>query len=154
MRSRLLALALVLAACSSSTPRIEHQTIEGGPGQAIEVELVSATNLQVLLPGPQIPQAIHLQFQISNNSNDAVTVEHIQVDQNGNSPFQTEPAQGNFNETIEPGHDHVFDVTVAAKQVSAPRLGQNNSLVIRVVVTLSNGDSYVYHFAIPVGDLG
>jgi hypothetical protein len=146
--------ALLAVACSSSTPRIEHQTFEGAPGQAIEVNLVGATQPKIAtLRSVDLPQNIALQFEVSNNSNDTVTVTRIQVDQHGMAPIQLDPAQAGFNESIEPGHDHTFTVNATGKQVGAPRLGTDNAIIIRVVVGLANGDSYVYNFSIPVRDM-
>ncbi|HJW96503.1 MAG TPA: hypothetical protein VJ901_23030 [Thermoanaerobaculia bacterium] len=155
MTKRLLALLTVLlAACSSSTPKVEHQVLEGGPGQAIEVSIVGFTQPVLLSQSSaEMPQNIHMQFEVSNNSNDTVTVTRIQVDQSGSAPIQIEPAQGGFNESIEPGHEHTFDVSAVGKQVSLPHLGQNNDVIIRVVVSLMTGDSYVYNFSIPVSAL-
>lgn len=146
--------ALLFVACSSSTPKLEHQTYEGAPGQAIEVSLVGATQPKIATTrNADMPQNISLQFEVSNNSNDTVTVTRIQVDQHGMAPIQLDPAQAGFNESIEPGHDHTFTVVATGKQVAAPRLGADNGIIIRVVVGLANGDSYVYNFSIPVRDL-
>ena len=153
MTMRLLAVALLLAACSSSnTPKLDHQTLEGAPGQAIEVALVGASQPKIAtMRNADLPQQISLQFEVSNNSNGTVTVSRIQADQQGYAPIVLDSAQAGFDESIEPGHDHTFTVVATGKQVATPRFGNDNSIVIRVVVTLTNGDSYVYHFSIPVG---
>ena len=144
-------LVLFLAACSSSNG-IDKRTFEGGPGQPIEVDLVGSSQpMMMFTNGREIPQQISFQFLVSNNSDATVTVKRIQVYQHGSAPIQLESAQGGFDTSIEPGHDHPFTINGTAKQLRPARQGDEASIIIRADVALTNGDSYVYTFSIPIG---
>lgn len=151
MKKRLtIALALFLAACSS-TPGIEKRTIDGGPGAPIQVDLVGSSEpLMMYFRGNEIPQYVSFQFLVSNNSNETVTVQRIQVYQHGAAPIQLESAQHGFDTEIAPGHDQTFTVNANARQLRQARQGDVPELVIRADVALTNGDSYVYTFSVPI----
>lgn len=152
MKKRLMiALVLLLAACASG-PQVEKRSFQGAPGQPIEVELVGASQ-PVITTGrtSDMPQQISFQFLVSNNSDDLLTVKRIQVYQRGSAPIQLESGQGGFDTTIDPGRDHTFTINANAKQMSAARQGDATDMIIGVDVALTNGDSYVYTFSIPIG---
>lgn len=150
MRKLMVAFLLLLAACSSG-PRLDKRTFEGGPGQAIDVQLVGSSQPMMMFSrGAEMPQQISFQFLVSNNSDDTVTVQRIQVYQHGSAPVQLESAQGGFDTSIEPGHDHTFTVNGTVKQTRPARQGDEASIIIRADVALTNGDSYVYTFSIPI----
>jgi len=154
MMKKLLMLALVLffAACASSGPKIERRSFQGAPGQPIEVELVGASQpVMTIGRANDMPQQISFQFLVSNNSDDLLTVKRIQVYQRGSAPIQLESGQGGFDTTIDPGHDQTFTVIANAKHMSAARQGDASEMIIGVDVALTNGDSYVYTFSIPIG---
>jgi len=145
-----MALALFLAACSS-TPGIEKRTFEGGPGQPIDVQLVGSSEpMMMYFRGNEMPQQVSFQFLVSNNSSETVTVLRIQVYQYGAAPIQLESAQHGYDAEIEPGHDQTFTVNANAKQLRQARQGDVPELVIKADVALTNGDSYVYTFSIPI----
>jgi hypothetical protein len=153
MKKRLtIVLALFLAACSSSSNLgIEKRTIEGAPGQPISVELVGSSEpMMMFARGRDIPQQVSFQFLVSNNSDESLTVQRIQVYQHGTAPIQLESAQHGYDAEIAPGHDQTFTVNANAKQLSQARKGDVPEIVIRADVALTNGDSYVYTFAIPI----
>lgn len=150
MRKLSMAVVLFLAACSS-TPGIEKRTIEGGPGDPIEVSLVGASQpMMMFARGQEMAQQINFQFEVSNNSDGPLTVQRIQVYQHGSAPIQLESAQGGFDTTIEPGHDATFTVNGTARQTRPARQGDEASIIIRADVALTNGDSYVYTFSVPI----
>lgn len=151
MQKLALAVVFFLAACSS-TPGIEKRTIEGGPGDPIEVSLVGASQpMMMFARGAELPQQVNFQFEVSNNSDGPLTVQRIQVYQHGSAPIQLESAQGGFDTTIDPGHDQTFTVNATARQLRPARQGDEASIIIRADVALTNGDSYVYTFSVPIG---
>jgi len=146
-----IALVLFLAACSSSTPGIDKRTFEGGPGQPIQVDLVGSSEPMMMFSrGHDLPQQVSFQFLVSNNSDETVTVKRIQVYQHGTAPIQLESAQGGFDTEIAPGHDHPFTINANATQLRQARQGDVPEMIIRADVALTNGDSYVYTFSIPI----
>jgi len=150
MKKLTIALALFIAACSS-TPGIEKRTFEAGPGQPIEVQLIGSSQPMMMFErGHDLPQQVSFQFLVSNNSDLTVTVQRIMVYQHGTSPIQLEQGQGGFDTSIEPGHDSPFTINATAKQLREARQGDEASIVIRADVALTNGDSYVYTFSIPI----
>jgi len=152
MRKLAIAVLLVLVGCSSGMPKLEKRTMEGGPGSPIEVQLIGSSQpMMMFARGGDMPQQINFQFEVSNNSDEAVTVQRIQVYQKGSAPVQLESAQGGFDTTIEPGHDANFTVNGRVTQTRAARQGDESSIVIRADVALTNGDSYVYTFSVPIG---
>jgi hypothetical protein len=154
MRKIALLLVVFFVACSS-TPGIEKRTFEGGPGQPIEVELVGASQPMLMSPrDTDTPQQINFQFLVSNNSDEILTVKRIQVYQHGSAPIQLESGQGGFDTSIDPGHDSTFTVYATAKQLRPARQGDAPEITIRVDVALTNGDSYVYDFAVPIAVSG
>jgi hypothetical protein len=152
MKKRLtIVLALFLAACSSNNLGIEKRTIEGAPGQPISVDLVGSSEpMMMFVRGRDIPQQVSFQFLVSNNSNDSLTVKRIQVYQHGTAPIQLESAQRGYDAEIAPGHDQTFTVNANATQLRQANRGDVPPMVIRAEVALTNGDSYVYTFAIPI----
>jgi len=151
MKRLTIALALFLAACSSGMPGIEKRTINGGPGVPIQVELVGSSEpMMMFMRGNEPPQQVSFQFLVSNNSDETVTVQRIQVYQHGTAPIQLESAQHGYDTEIEPGHDQTFTVNANARQLRQARQGDVPELVIRADVSLTNGDSYVYTFSVPI----
>jgi hypothetical protein len=153
MMTRRLTIALLvfLAACSS-TPGLDKRTFEGGPGQPIQVDLVGSSQPMMMYArgGRDLPQQVSFQFLVSNNSDELVTVKRIQVYQHGTAPIQLESAQGGFDTDIAPGHDHPFTINANAKQLRQAAKDDVPQMIIRADVALTNGDSYVYTFSIPI----
>jgi len=132
-------------------PGIEKRTINGGPGVPIQVELVGSSEpMMMFMRGNEPPQQVSFQFLVSNNSDETVTVQRIQVYQHGTAPIQLESAQHGYDTEIEPGHDQTFTVNANARQLRQARQGDVPELVIRADVSLTNGDSYVYTFSVPI----
>jgi len=152
MKKRLtIALALFLAACSSGMPGVDKRTIEGGPGAPIQVDLVGSSQpMMMYFRGNEMPQQVSFQFLVSNNSDESVIVQRIQVYQHGAAPIQLESAQHGYDTEIAPGHDQTFTVNANARQLRQARQGDVPELVIRADVSLTNGDSYVYTFSVPI----
>jgi hypothetical protein len=144
---------LVLNACSSSSS-FEKQTIEGGPGQPILVELASAT-MPMASVGTMLQfsdqQAI-FQFEISNDSDRDVTVTSISMQQvgSGGSALQVDSASLRPNQTIAPGKDWTAEIRTRGRQVHPLRRNEAPVIIIHVAVGLDNGDTYVYSFEVPM----
>jgi hypothetical protein len=150
MRRLTIVVAVLLAACSSGLPKVEKRTFEGGPGQPIELQLVGSQRPIMFARGSELPQQISFQFLVANNSDEILTVKRIMVYQHGAAPIQLEFGQAGFDTAIDPGHDHTFTVNATAKQMRPARQGDEASVVIRADVALTNGDSYVYTFEVPI----
>jgi hypothetical protein len=152
MKKILLPIALLLLAACGSSNGIVKQTFEGTEGGPIECELVGSSQPSISNSrrAVDIPQQISFQFLVSNVSADSVTVQRIQVYQHGSARIQLESAQHGYDTEIAPGHDHTFEVFANAKQVGVSRQGDSQYIVIRAEVSLTNGDSYVWTFEVPV----
>ena len=144
-----LGVALLIASCGSSSGLIS-QSVEGGPGQPITVSILGAEPDQ-LVDRDGARQYI-LQVEVNNNSDVPVTVTRISIGDNGASAFQIQPASQTFNEMIDPGKDHQFDIRVYGKLVRNFRPSEPKVVLLRTVVDLANGDSYFYTFEGPLHD--
>lgn len=145
-----LGVALLIAGCGSSSGLIS-QSVEGGPGQPISVSILGAESDQ--LGDRDGTRQYILQVEVSNNSDVPVTVTRISISDNGASAFQIQPASQTFNEMIDSGKEHQFDIRVYGKRVRNFRPNEPKAVLLRTVVSLANGDSYFYTFEGPVRDI-
>lgn len=145
---RTLALVLLLTACSSSG-LIDKQAIEGGPGQDIGVALGGFSGVSGIYDS-SIEDTFTIDVEVSNNSDRDITVTRIAVSPFGGSAYSISPTSRGFDETIAEGEDHLFTLSLRGKQLRALAPNESGDVTVRVVVTLSNGDSYFYSFAVPV----
>ena len=146
-----LGVAFLMAGCPSSSGLIS-QSVEGGPGQAISVSILGAESDQ--LADRDGTRQYILQVEVSNNSDVPETVTSISIRDSGGTAFQIQPATQTFNEMIDPGKDHQFDMRVYGKLVRNFRPNEPKVVLLRTVVSLANGDSYFYTFEGPVRDIG
>ncbi|MGZ8853534.1 MAG: hypothetical protein ACXW2X_09060 [Thermoanaerobaculia bacterium] len=144
-----LGVALLIGGCGSSSGLIS-QSVEGGPGQPISVSILGAESNQ--LADRDGARQYILQVEVSNNSDVPETVTRISISDSGASAFQIQPASQTFNEMIDPGKEHQFDIRVYGKLVRTFRLNEPKVVLLRTVVNLANGDSYFYTFEGPVRD--
>src|SRR5437762_1171153 len=93
-----------LLGCSSNAGVI-HQTIEGGPGQPIEVQISSRPGPRMAFEQVGQPQSTVFVIEVSNNSDADVIVEQIAITQPdpGTAAFRMDPVIRRFKELIEPG---------------------------------------------------
>ena len=139
----------MFAGCSSGVP-LNSPTIEGGPGEPITVEVVGVDNASMPVDA-QGSRNYVIHVEVSNNSRQPETVRQITVDQTaGDYALVLDRAVGQFDETIDPGKDHEFTVTVTGRAASSVRAQASNRIGFRVIVTLANRDSYGYAFEGPV----
>ncbi|GEM_PF-2075524 len=151
MKRLALAALLLAAGCSSNSLAPPSRTFDAGAGGAIDVQLIGqSTPVMMFARGGDLPQQIAFQFLVSNDSSDTVTVKKIMVYQKGAAPVQLETALAGFDTGIEPGHDAQFRVSATARQLRPARSGDDTSIGLRADVTLTNGDTYVYSFDLPV----
>ncbi|HEV8661306.1 MAG TPA: hypothetical protein VGS96_22095, partial [Thermoanaerobaculia bacterium] len=68
----------------------------------------------------------------------------------GSGAFQVLPTVQRFNEMIDPGKDHLFDVVVRGRFARAFQPAEPRTVILNCIVTLTNGDSYAYNFEGPV----
>src|SRR6266540_38889 len=88
VRVRLVLVTFLLTACASSSSLVS-QTIEGGPGQPISVDIAAVDNA-VTIEDPDHSRQYTLQVEVSNISNVPLTVSHIAI-QSGSGAFQVSP---------------------------------------------------------------
>jgi hypothetical protein len=144
-----LGVASLIAGCGSSSG-LSSQVVEGGPGDPISVEVVGAESGQ--LADRDGTRQYVLQIEVSNNSDVPETVTRISITDMTHGAFQVQPSSQAFNEMIDPGKDHQFDMRLDGKLERNFRANEARVVRMRVVVTLANGDSYFYTFEGPVRD--
>lgn len=149
---RILALFLILTACSS-TNDLETRIVEGGPGQPITVGIAFVDNSNAIVDREGSRQYV-VQVEVGNSIDTLLTVTQISIRTDGSGAFQVYPTVRKFNELIDPGKDHLFDVPVSGRLVRPWNfdLHEPHAVVLRVMVSLSNGDTYAYAFEGPVRD--
>jgi hypothetical protein len=149
-------LVLAVAGCASSTAP-DKRSIEGGPGQLIEVSLVNFVQ-EVGASAPtnnSIPSnvPVTLQIEVANNSDLPETVTTISIAPVGDTPIAIDARGLTFNEMIDPGKDHTFDIRTDVLRKASKTRTHQRELAVRVHVTLANGDTYHYTFGIPIASL-
>jgi len=149
---RFAAVALLLVGCSS-TPGLETNTYPGGPGQPISVGIAAVDN-GVMLPDPDQSRQYTVQVEVSNISDLPLTVSQISIRTDGSGAFQVYPSVNRFNEMIDPGKDHLFDVKLRGRFARAFGPNEARTVILLCVVSLTNGDSYAYTFEGPVRESG
>lgn len=140
MRPALLfALALLFTACASSNEL--ERTLPCGPGQDIEVLA------GIIDPAAARESAERVMYivEVANNSDRDLVVSSIRVEPR----TKVEGLSGayrQFDQTIEHGRDHRFELVATDVWVQPPELSVRQPGDRRVefsaVVTLSNGDAY------------
>src|SRR5688500_6613440 len=109
MRS-FLALCFLALACSSSDGLISS-AFEGGPGQPISVAIADVSASPLPLNREGTVREYVVRDEVSNNTHDPVTVTGVTITpENAQAAFQVERTSRRFNEMIDPGNDHIFDV--------------------------------------------
>ena len=149
MKNWFVVLILAVMGCTSGT--IAMDAIEGGPGQDISVA-VGGIEQSMMPVDREGTRSYNLQIEVSNNSNTPVTVTRITVaPATGMSQaFAISRSSAAFNEMIDPGEDHLFDVRLEGRLARPFRHDESRSVEFRVTVSLANGESYFYTFEGPV----
>ncbi|HEV8658386.1 MAG TPA: hypothetical protein VGS96_07130, partial [Thermoanaerobaculia bacterium] len=109
---RLALVTILFTGCASSG--LVSQTIEGGPGQAISVDIAAVDNALTIEDRDHSRQYT-VQVEVSNISDVPLTVSQITIRTAGSGAFQVLPTVQRFNEMIDPGKDHLFDVVVRGR---------------------------------------
>jgi hypothetical protein len=149
MRSTVIVAVLLLFGCSSNMG-IVSDAIEGGPGQDISVA-VAGLESSDLGRGFRGRRDYVMQVEVSNNSDHAVTVTRIIIRPTSmGQAFRIDDANATFNEMIDPGEDHIFDVRLQGTLERDFRPEERRTVSFRVTVSLSNGERYFYTFEGPV----
>lgn len=135
----LLVLALLFTACASSNDY--ERTLPCGPGQDIEVLA------GIIDPAAARESAERVMYivEVANNSDHDLVVSSIRVEPRTKIEGLT-GAYRQFNQPIEHGQDHRFeivatDVWVQPPDFEARRVGDRR-VEFSAFVTLSNGDAY------------
>lgn len=149
MRKTFAGVLLLIAGCTSLPTTMD--AVEGGPGQDISVGIAGVEESMMPIDR-EGTRAYKVQIEVSNNSNHPVTVTAISVGPASgmSGPFAISRSSSTFNEMIDPGEDHVFDVRLEARLVRPFRQDESRSVEFRVMVSLANGESYFYTFEGPV----
>lgn len=148
LREMTVVLAVAFVTTCSSSSGLNSQVIEGGPGQPIVVSIAGVdTGIVVDREGAR---QYDVQVEVSNDAEVPLTVTRISIVPVFNGAFQIQSASQTFNEMIDPGKDHLFEMRVTGRQVRP--FGRNEANVVQFgcIVTLSNGDAYHYTFEGPV----
>lgn len=133
-----LLLALLLTACASSNNY--ERMLPCGPGQDIEVLA------GIIDPAAARESAERVMYivEVANNSDHDLVVKSIRVDPRTKIEGLT-GAYRQFDQTIEEGKDHRFEIPATDVWVQPPDFAARQSarrVEFGAVVTLSNGDAY------------
>jgi len=139
---------LLIAACASSSG-LENNLIEGGPGQAITVEINAVDNSNTLRD-PDKSRQYAIEVEVGNSSDTLVTVTQISITTDGSGAFQVYPTVKRFNELIDPHKAPLFRIDLRGRLMRPFAMNEAHTVVLRVIATLSNGDAYAYSFEGPV----
>jgi len=147
---RAIAALLLITACASSDGLVRNE-IPGGPGQDIAVGIVDVDTGQVPLDMEGTRQYI-VHFEVTNMTRTALTVERISIKRSSMTAqaFQVQTTSRVYNELIDPGKDHVFPVPLRGRQVRAFQNDERRVVEFDVIISLTNGDTYLYTFEGPV----
>lgn len=146
---RTIAALLLVTACASSDGLVKNE-IMGGPGQDIAVGIVDLdTPLGTLDREGTRQYTVHL--EVTNMTDVPLTVEKIVItpSQSGGA-FQVQGTSRRFNEMIDPGKEHVFQIPLNGRLVRSFLPEERRVVEFIVIVALTNGDSYFYTFEGPV----
>lgn len=143
-----LAIALLLGSCASSTDVIDSRFLGCEPGQDISIMAgLTAPNLN---DGTTETRFMVL-VDVSNNSHEEVTVKSIRVEQTSNQAarYVFDTGYGNYDQVIEGGKDHTFELPVMGRMVQDVRdvRGSGQRIDLAVSVFLTNGDQYRCSFS-------
>jgi hypothetical protein len=147
-----LLVSLLLGCSSSSDAGVMHETIEGGPGQPISVQVSTKPTSAVPFEQFGQPRTTLFTVEVSNNSEADVVVEQIAITQSdsGTEAYQMDPVTRRFKELIGPGKDHSFELQGGGRQVRMLERGEPSRIVVRVAVLLQSGEQYVYDVEVPI----
>lgn len=151
MRTSAALLFLVASACASSpTAVIDQRVLKCGPGAAISLQAGlngSGARLE------QADDQLTLVVEVSNDSDDEVTVKDIRFEQTSteNARYVLSPERRAFNRAVAEGDEELFEIPVTGRArrnaFSDPSRG-SGEVEIAVVTTLTNGDSYRCYFSV------
>lgn len=143
-----LAIALLLGSCASSTDVIDSRFLGCEPGQ--DISIMAGLNAPNLTDGATESRFMIL-VDISNNSHDEVTVKSIRVEQSSNQAarYVFDTGYGKYDQVIEGGKDHTFEIPVMGRIVQGVRdvRGSGQGIDFAVSVFLTNGDQYRCSFS-------
>ena len=144
-----LVVMLLLSGCASSSMPIN--AIEGGPGQDITVGIAGIEEDNMILDR-QGSRGYVVRFEVTNLSDHPVTVTRIGVlpATQMSQALQLGGTTVNVNEMIDPGEDHIFDIRMEGRFVRPFNRDESRTVEFRLLVGLSNEQSYFYTFEAPV----
>jgi len=142
-----------LLGCSSSDAGMIHDTIEGGPGQPIEVQISTKPGAaRPVFDSFGQPSTTLFLVEVSNNSDADVVVDQVSIVQpdSPNAAYQMNPVTRRYKELIAPAKDHTFELPADGRQVRVLERSEPSRIVVRVIVRLQSGEGYVYDFEVPM----
>ena len=141
-------MVLMLGGCANNMG-IVSDAIEGGPGQDISVGVVGLESSE--LGRFRGTRDYVMQVEVSNNSDHPVTVTGITIRPTSmGQAFRLDNASATFNEMIDPGDEHLFDVRLQGTLERDFQPHERRTVAFRVTVSLANGQVYFYTFEGPV----
>jgi hypothetical protein len=132
---------LMLTACASDSALSDNQAFLCGSGQDLEIR----AGLDKGNEAGQFAGEVRYLVEIANNSNEDVTVKSIRISPKSDNASATfADAYQTFDQTVEEGKDHVFEIPANAVGLrsGAGRPLSGTRLDFLVMVNLSNGDVY------------
>ncbi|HYH07210.1 MAG TPA: hypothetical protein VEK11_09165 [Thermoanaerobaculia bacterium] len=155
-QSALLFAILLLTACASSNDGFVDQSSHGcAPGNPVEVE----AGLDMPAGIDSFGNTATAHVQLSNNSDDDVTVKSIRVDPRINAQvrYQLDNGYLDVNQVLKEAESEQYEIPLTVRRNSPtmaddPRRtdGRTTSADLAVTVVLSNGEAYRCQFRVPV----
>ncbi|HEX6177159.1 MAG TPA: hypothetical protein VF057_02275 [Thermoanaerobaculia bacterium] len=138
--------ASLLTACASSLPDL---AVEGGAGQDISVAVAHVENPSMIEDRDGTRRYV-IGVEVSNNSDHPVTVTSVSIHPEAMTAYQLQRKTVKFNQWIDPGDEHIFDIPVEGRHVRPFKPDERPSVSFRVMVALSNEQTYFYTFEGPI----
>ncbi|HVT42829.1 MAG TPA: hypothetical protein VMT00_00405 [Thermoanaerobaculia bacterium] len=143
MRSALISIAALLA-----TAVIGCQTTDIRSAES------AANILEVLISGIEIhpyqtmtePSGT-ITVAVTNLTHEEITVSHVSVTPTEDPYYRFEAGFHRDPKTIQPGDDGLFEITLRGMtRAGVPRQERSSIVRLRIIVGLSTGENYAYHF--------
>jgi len=142
---------LLLVACSSGG--VVQNYITGGPGQDIAVGIVDV-EMELAPIDSEGTQQYTVHIEVTNMADVPLTVEQIRMSPSDSvGAFRIESSVRSFNDMIDPGKEQVFQMPLRGRIIRQFHDNERRVVEFKVIVSLTNGDTYEYFFEGPVREL-
>ncbi len=146
---------LLLVGCASGDG-FHTPMLEAGPGATISIDLprIQAGRSAVGHDGMlQIGAEGELEItvEVFNNSDTDIIVDSVSVRKSGGtSAYSMNDLNWRGNEMIDAGQEHLFQLKGWGRQTRLLEHGESGRAVLRVVVRLTNGETYYLSYEVPI----